>query len=276
MTPPHDAGLDYGTAAILGTLQGLAEFLPISSKGHLIIAERALGVHFEGVGFEVALHIGTLVAVVLYYARDLAALAAAVPATLGALARGRRPADERGTTLVALALGTLPAVVAALAFGDVIAAHFHDVRISLAGFALTGLVLWTTRRAGPGSDAVTLPRGLLVGVAQSAALLPGVSRSGSTIGAGVAAGLSRAAAARFSFLLSIPTVLGAIAHSLPAIASGETGARLEGPLLLGIAVSFAVGLAAIHILLRIAQRNRLDLFSWYLWALALAGLVVFR
>ncbi len=276
MSQGADGGLSYASAAILGLVQGLTEFLPVSSKGHLVLTERLLGVRVSGIGVEVALHIGTLVAVVLYYAKDLLAVSRALPAALGALARGRLPSDAPGRLLLGLVLGTLPAVLIVIAFGDQIEAHFHSIRIALAGFVLTGVVLWTTRRGRGQRDEATLRDALLIGAAQGAAVLPGVSRSGSTIGAAVALGLSREGAARFSFLLSIPAVLGAIAHSAGDIVRGDSGVAFGGPLLLGILVSFVVGLLSIHLLLGIARRNRLDMFSWYLWTVALAGFVFLR
>lgn len=293
MTPQADGGLGFGTAALLGLLQGLTEFLPISSKGHLVIAEKLLGVHAEGIMLEVTLHLGTLLAVILYFRRDLAPMLRALPATGLGLARGRLPADSAGRLIVALVAGTVPAIVVVLVAGDAIEAIFHSTRVTLAGFALTGLVLWTTRRAhGLGRETAGIRDGFLVGAAQAAAVLPGVSRSGTTIAAGVGVGLSREAAARFSFLLSIPTVFGAIVHELPEIldaltsdatAAGPAASAASaasgiggGPLLVGVAVSFLSGLAAIYLLLTVARRNRLDLFSWYLWALAAVGFFVLR
>jgi undecaprenyl-diphosphatase len=292
-----NGGLGYGEAALLGFVQGVTEFLPISSKGHLVLVETLLGLHLPGVQVEVALHLGTLLAVALYYARDLGAIAASVPGALRALAARRWPRDAAGRMLAGLAVGTIPVVAAVLVAGDLIEAHFHSVRLVFTGLAATGLVLWTTRRAGAGDEVVTFRRALLVGAAQSVALVPGVSRSGSTIGAGLAAGLSRETAARFSFLLSIPAVLGAIVHTLPdliggpgeaaalvatagtASAAGAPAASptfLAGPLAVGIVVSFATGLLAIHALLRIARRNRLDVFSWYLWIASAVGFFVTR
>jgi undecaprenyl-diphosphatase len=289
MTSRPDGALDFGTAALLGLVQGLTEFLPISSKGHLVIVERLLGVHAEGVTLEVALHIGTLLAVVLYYWRDLWLIAVAVPGVVAALVRARLPADPIGRLFVALALGTLPAVAVVLVAGDLVESVFHAPRLAFAGFALTGFVLLTTRGRVAGRDDAGIRDGLLVGAAQAFAVLPGVSRSGTTIAAGVAAGLSREAAARFSFLLSIPAVLGAVVHELPdLLGSGGAGTGAAGagaaaggvafgwPLVLGVAVSFVTGLAAIRILLVVARRNRLDAFSWYLWALAAAGFLFIR
>ncbi len=283
--PRPDGALDFGTAALLGFVQGITEFLPISSKGHLVLVERLLGVRSEGVALEVALHIGTLFAVVLHYWRDVKSLAAATPRAAATLVRGRFPTDPAGRGLVALALGTVPAVAVVLVASDAIESVFHSPRLAFAGFALTGFVLLTTRGRVAGRDDAGIRDALLVGAAQAFAVLPGVSRSGTTIAAGVAAGLSREAAARFSFLLSVPAVLGAVVHELPELLgppgagasdAGGGSAALGGPLALGVAVSFLTGLAAIRILLVVARRNRLDVFSWYLWALAAAGFLFLR
>jgi undecaprenyl-diphosphatase len=296
VNPSASGGLGFGTAAILGLLQGITEFLPISSKGHLVIAGKLLGVHSEGILLEVTLHIGTLLAVVLYYRHDLGPILGAFPRTALGLARGRGPSDEAGRLLIALVVGTIPAILVVLVAGDTIEAIFHSARVTLAGFALTGIVLWTTRRRGEGRGDARILDGLLVGTAQAAAVLPGVSRSGTTIAAGVAAGLSREGAARFSFLLSIPAVLGAVVHELPEIlgiltadagavpaaaasataSGGAVPTVAAGPLLLGVAVSFISGLAAIKLLLVVARRNRLEVFSWYLWGLAVLGLFILR
>lgn len=282
--PPADPGLGFGASILLGLVQGLAEFLPVSSSGHLVLAERLLGVRAAGVTVEVALHIGTLAAVVLYYARDLAAIARAAPAAVAALVRGRLPRDAPAATLLHLAAGTVPAALVVLVAGDAIEEHFHSVRLVLGGLVVTGLALWTTRRARAGRPDVTVRTALLVGAAQAVAILPGVSRSGSTIAAGAALGLSRESAARFSFLLSIPAVVGAIVHEAPdLLAGGAAGANTAGavaggsigaPLLAGVAASCVSGLLAIRLLLGAARRNRLDLFSWYLWTLAAVGFLL--
>lgn len=249
--------------ALLGLLQGLTEFLPVSSSGHLVVARALLGVSVPGVALEAAAHLGTLWALLLYFRRDLVHLAV----------RARFRGEERRYVAL-LALGTVPVALVGLVARDAIEQTF-------AAPALVGWMLWVTaavlvvgdRRARGGSrDRVCVADAVAVGLAQAAALLPGISRSGSTVAAGLARGLRPVVAARYSFLLSIPAVAGASAFALlPAV--GRPGVEWAG-LALAMGCAFASGLAAISLFLRVVRAGVLWPFALYCAALGTAVLAL--
>ena len=191
--------MDTLSTLLLGVLQGATEFLPISSSAHLVIAQTLLKIQHPGLMVEIVLHLGTLVSVLVYFRRDLWQLAQ------GSLLRGRVGAAVR-REVGYLGLATVPAVVVALALGDKVEAAFEDVRFSGMMLLVTTAVLvlsrWATRREGA---RLTWGIALVIGLAQALAILPGISRSGTTIVTGLWLGLKPEAAARFSFLMAIPT-----------------------------------------------------------------------
>lgn len=247
--------------ALLGLVQGLTEFLPVSSSGHLALGQALLGVESPGLALEAAVHLGTLGAVLLYFGGDLLALA-------GGLATDR--AARRYVLL--LALGTLPVALVGLLLGEVLEGAFASPRAVGGAFLGTALLLglgaWAARRAR--RETVTVGDAGAVGVAQALALLPGISRSGATVAAGLLRGLSPASAARFSFLLSIPAIGGASALAL-ARAVGEPGLSPGGLALAG-GCAFASGLLGIHVFLSLLRRGKLWPFALYCTALGLAAL----
>ena len=253
---------------ILGAVQGVTEFLPISSSGHLVLFQRFLGLDPPGVLLEALLHWGTLAAVLVVFRKDLADLVRSL--TPRGTIEGRK---EVGL----LAAGTVPIVVLGLLLRSSIGGVFASTAVLGAGFLATGVLLALTgvvRRRAERNQAHFVDA-VGVGVAQAAALLPGLSRSGATIAAGLFAGLTPRRAARFSFLLSIPALFGAGLVSLwDAIHAGATGAPWSG-LVVGAFVAFVVGLLAIKTLLVFVARGRLWVFSIYclgLGAFVLVGL----
>lgn len=248
------------TAIWLGVVQGLTEFLPVSSSGHLVIAQHFMS-DFEqpGLLFDVVLHLGTLGAVMVYLRREVALLLSGLkPGSTGTA--GRR-------LIMLLVLGTIPAVIAALLFKDAIEASFE--KLSVVGIALvcTGVWLLVTSRATHVTGGTrTLEQldtkdAVFVGLCQSVALVPGISRSGSTIGAGLLRGLAHGTAARFSFLLSIPAILGATVFNLrdAAFVSGDVWISYGA----GFLTAFAIGYGAISIVIRFLESQRFHLFGYY-------------
>ena len=251
----------------LGLVQGLTEFLPVSSSGHLVLAGRVLHLTMSGVAFEIWLHVATLTAVVAALWRDIAGI-------LRGILPGARPeAARRAWTLTgAIVLGTLPAVAVGLLAKDAIEAAFTSVRMVGIDLLLTAVILSLSRLRRPGDAPLTLRRGFLIGVAQAVAILPGVSRSGSTLAAGSLLGLRGAEAARFSFLLSLPAILGAAvldAKEVNALGQGE-------PLVLAVGfVTAAVsGYFAIRVMWRVMERGRLALFAPYCAILGIAAILL--
>ncbi|MGB9866894.1 MAG: undecaprenyl-diphosphate phosphatase [Bacillota bacterium] len=243
----------------MGLIQGVTEFIPVSSSGHLAVLEHLLGVKPPGASFEIALHMGTLVAVLAYYRRELADL------LLGLLDPDRR---EQRHLALAIVIGSVPAAIVGVAAEASVESAFASMRSVGVGFLIGGtlMLLGSLGRAhnGPRRARVSAADALWVGLAQSVALLPGVSRSGSTISAGVLRGLSREAAAKFSFLLAIPVVGGAGALKLLRLWHGQGTLGVE-PLALAIGlVSSAIsGYVSIGALVGWLKKRSLRSFGWY-------------
>jgi len=243
--------MEYMHAAVLALLQGLTEFLPISSSAHLILAPVLFGWPDQGLAFDVAVHIGTLIAVIIYFRDELRRM---LFAGVGSL-RGRWNSDAKLAWIVVV--GTLPVVIAGLLFKSVIEEQLRDPRIIGYTAILFGLLLWyadATSRRVRGEETLGWRDAILVGLAQAVALIPGTSRAGITMTAGLMLGLTREAAARFSFLLSIPTLIASGALVSYELVSGD--ARVDwGVLAFGAAVAGVSAYACIHFFLRLLGRT---------------------
>jgi len=252
--------------AILGLIQGLTEFLPVSSSGHLVIGERLLGLDPPGVLLEACLHVGTLAAVLWVFRGDLVELARGLT---------RRGTIERRKEIGLIAAGTVPIVVAGLLFRSVADVAFSSLAIVGGGLLFTAAALAVAERlrARAGRRQLRFSDALAIGVAQAAALFPGVSRSGTTISAGIAGGVEPTRATRFSFLLAIPALVGAALLNLWEVASSGGWDGAWAGLAVGTVVSFLVGIAGIHALLAIVRKSRLWVFSIYCGCVGLAALI---
>lgn len=267
--------MDLWSAAILGLIQALTEFLPVSSSGHLVLGQALLGVQAEGgAAFEVAVHFGTLLSVLLLFRAEVGQL-------LGALARAlRAPGQVRAAwgqdpalrLLGAIALGCVPAGLVGVLFKDQLEAAFGSVTLVGAALLFTGVVLLSTRFAPEGQGQVSLGRGLAIGVAQAFAILPGISRSGSTIAVGLFLGVERDAAARYSFLLSLPVVAGATLLKAKDLLEAPPGADLAAALGVGAVVSFVAGLGALWLVMAVVRKGWFRHFGWYCLAAGAAAL----
>lgn len=252
-------------AIVLGLVQGVTEFLPISSSAHLALFPWIFGWQDPGLAFDVALHWGTLIALAVYFWRDWARLAAGVWRAV----RERR-ANEDAVLAAKLAVGTVPAGVAGVLLESAAERSLRSPWVIAAMLAIVGALLWIVdRRARPGDERRTPGWGgtVAIGVAQALALVPGTSRSGITMLAGLLLGLPRPAAARFSFLLSGPVILAAGLKKLPDILHGD-----PLPTAVGLVVSAVSGGFAIAFLLRYLERGSFAPFAIY--RLALAAFVV--
>ena len=249
-------------AAVLGLVQGLSEFLPVSSSGHLVLGQALLGTRTGGITFEVLVHFGTLLAV-------LTALHDRVRALVTGCLRGR--SDARWTVLL-LALATVPAAAVGFLFEGAIEATFADPRAACGWLILTGAVLFSTRFASGRRIQLDLPDAVAIGLAQAFAILPGVSRSGMTISAGLWRGVDAREAAVFSFLLSVPVILGATAVKVSALVAHPPAWEALVPLLVGTVAAYVAGVVAIRWLLAILRGGRLDRFAYYCWAVGILGL----
>lgn len=297
--------MTWWEAAIMGVVQGLTEFFPVSSSGHLVMTERLLGLALPGVAFEVALHMATLVSVlVVYRARVLALL------------RGCLRFDEESAWpyVLKLALASIPAAIVGVGLKDFFEARFDDPVFAGTMLLVTGCVVWSTRWARDGfrgrapdlipvavAAVVSLLAGtlvpflavvaiqglimltaratapaetqaepawggaLLMGIAQALAILPGISRSGSTVVAGLWRRIDAVAAAEFSFLMSIPAILGAGVLSLPDLSADGAGASVPA-LVAGSLAALVSGVLAIRFFVALLKRQSFHAFAWYCWA----------
>lgn len=265
---------DYLRAIVLGFIQAVTEFLPVSSSGHLVLAPELLGEGPSSLTFDVGLHLGTLVAVIGYFWRDWMAIAIATAADVRATRLDVRRWSPYGRLGLLLALGTVPAVIVGLLFEDWIDENARDPLVVGVMLIVGGILLGMADRWGAQVGRLldmTAGRSLLIGAAQAVALIPGVSRSGATITAGRALGFDRLSAARFSFLLSAPVILGAGILQIARAATGGEAAEW-GPMLTGALVSAVVGALVIRALLSFLQRATLAVFVWYRIALGVAVL----
>ncbi|MGE5173635.1 MAG: undecaprenyl-diphosphatase UppP [Betaproteobacteria bacterium] len=258
-------------AIILGIIQGLTEFLPISSSGHLILAEWATnwkGELINNLTFDVSLHAGTLVAVLWYFWRDWLHLGTATVKML----RGKAPAHEARLVWY-IFFATIPAGVIGMKYEHIIETIFRNPLLVAAALIAGSLIIWLADKYSSKERylaSMTFGHAFFVGIAQAVALVPGISRSGITISAGLTAGYRREDAARFSFLLSTPVIAGAAIFKLKHISLN--GDALIG-FVLGTVSSALVGYLAIRFLIRYLERHSLELFVWYRLVLA-AGVVL--
>lgn len=265
-------------ALVLGIVQGVTEFLPVSSSGHLVIFQHLFGIHEPVVAFDIAVHVGTLLAVIAFFFKDLIAIVAGVLAFTGDCLRRHRlrmpdatAPDARMAALIII--GSVPTGIIGILFKDMAEALFSSVALVGISLCVTGAILWGTRRLKePRADggAPGVGKALVVGVVQGLAIIPGISRSGSTIATGLYLGFNRESAARFSFLLSIPAVAGAgllgaldlmggNAMPLPVMAAGAVASGL-------------VGYASLALLVWIVKQGRMHLFAPYCLAAGLVSL----
>jgi undecaprenyl-diphosphatase len=268
-------------AIILGIIQGLTEFIPVSSSGHLIAVPALLGWSYQGKSFDAAVHLGTLAALLIYYRRDWARI---ISGFVGHIVRKTPYAkeDEAGGRLfVPILVACIPAAIVGLAFERIIEetlSRWQFVALALVVFGLLMLAADRTGKRCREIGQMGYRDYLVIGLAQTIALLPGVSRSGITITAGLFRGLDRASSARFSFLLSTPVVFGAGVFALRSMLAEGMGASEWSAFAWGFVSAMASGYLAIHFLMTYLQKRSLTVFVVYriCLAAALVGVFVLR
>ena len=261
---------------VLGLLQGATEFLPVSSSGHLVMGQTLLGLEVPGMGFEVALHVATLVSVVVAYRVRIGVLLAGV---------GRRDREQMRYAGL-LVLASVPAAIAGIGFGDFFASLFDSAAVTGVALLVTGCVVWSARGAlarGPAGKP-GIGTALLMGLAQAAAIVPGISRSGATVVAALWRGVDAREAAAFAFLMSVPAVAGAALLKVPELVSGRGGGGVAAEAagasaavsvaVLGVAAAVAcvTGVAAIRAFRAMLASRSLHRFAPYLWVVGAAFL----
>lgn len=262
-------GID--TAVILGLIQGVTEFIPVSSTGHLILGRDVLAASGEtALAFDAVLQMATALAILVYFLPDLRDL---LQNEKRQIAHTNIPISWRAVGIIALA--TVPGVIAGILLEPLMSSAFRSPQV-VAGALIAGSVLILVAEHLPNYDQesqLTYKNGFIVGLFQCLALIPGMSRSGSTISGGLLTGLSRPTATSFSFLLGMPILFGAGGKMLFELVGSASFGEIWLPLVIGCIVAFISGLLAMHVLMRFVRSNRLDWFAGYRILLAIAVLV---
>jgi undecaprenyl-diphosphatase len=264
-------------SVILGLLQGLTEFLPVSSSGHLVLGQIFFGITDPSLAFNISVHMGTLGAVLVVYVTDIRNMAASVLSGTARMVR-RQPVFSESDEHLKLALfilaGSVPTALIGLGLKQFEAVLFSSARLVGMMLLVTGTVLWASRRfylAENAGKPLDLKRALIVGISQGLAVIPGISRSGTTIACGMFCGIDRQTAARFSFLLSIPAILGA--ECLSVIESLDQDVQFDAAVIYGTLVAFVSGLIALKLLIKLVHAGKFHLFAPYCWLLGVMVLV---
>ena len=268
--------MSYFEAVILGLVQGLAEFLPISSSGHLALLQQWFGIREDNVLlFTVLLHVGTLISVFFIYWKDIWELIVELCLTIKDLCTGKglrfeeRPVRKLGIMII---VATIPTGIIGVLFGDFFDSLYTSVIPIGIGLIITGFLLIIAENMGEGNRGIqqmNFRNAIFVGLVQGVAICPGISRSGSTLFGSLLCNLDRKFAVKFVFLISIPSILGSAVLEAPdAIKAGFDMTQL-GPVFVGMAVAAISGLVAIKAMIKIVSDKKLNYFSYYVWALGL-------
>ena len=268
--------MDIIQAIIIGLVQGLTEFLPVSSSAHLIFIQHALGVGSD-MTFDVILHVGTLVAVIAFFFKDIALMIYAFILSIKDLLTGKFIQGLREESYKRLAwyviLGTIPIGLVGVLFNNTIESIFQGVNIPAFFLLITGTLLYVSQRINPGNttqENLTLKESIILGCGQAIAILPGLSRSGTTIATGLTLGLDKEFAAKFSFLLSIPAIVGAAVVEIKDLTLTDVNLIAY---IVGFIIAAISGYLAIKFLIQLIQKRSLDIFAYYCWIVGIIILI---
>lgn len=272
--------MTYLQAVILGLVQGLAEFLPISSSGHLAILENFFGIKENSMlFFAVMLHFGTLLSVFVVFWKDIVELFKELILTIKdligrkGLRLDERPIRKLGVMII---VSCIPTAIIGFAFGDIFEGIYSKPILIGVMFIITGLLLLAAETWGGGNrniNNLNYRNSIFIGIVQGLAIIPGISRSGSTLFASLLCKLDREFAVKFVFLISIPTILGSFILELPdGLKEGVSG-QMWGPIIVGMLVAFLSGLFAVKVMLKVVANKKLKYFSIYLFVLAAAVII---
>jgi len=267
-----------GNAIILGLLQGLTEFLPVSSSGHLVLGKALLGIPEQGIAFEVFVHFGTLLAVVTIFRKDIVNLFQAFfslfkKSTYSQGFSKKYASDADLRLLIFICLATIPAVIVGLLFEDYVETAFSSPHFVGVTLIITAVILSATFFKSKTEKPMNLLNTFIIGVAQAFAIMPGISRSGSTISFGLFQKMSGNDAARFSFLLAVPAILGAVVLKTSELIKTGISGEFFLVLLVGTIASYISGYIAIETLLSIVRKGKLYLFAPYCLIIGILALV---
>jgi len=270
--------MDIIQAIIIGIVQGLTEFLPISSSAHLIFIQELLGAEEANLAFDTLLHFGTLIAVIGYFFKDVVEMIKAFLSSIADIFRGKFKQGFKEDQYKKLAwlviLGTIPVGLVGILFKTQIEATFNSLTIPAFFLLITGILLYTSQRINIGNrniEKTGIKDSIIVGIGQALAIIPGLSRSGTTIASGLYLGFDKEFAAKFSFLLAIPAILGASIVQIQDIGTGfDTNIMAY---VFGFLAALISGYLAISIVLKLIKEKSLDVFAYYCWIVGAAILI---
>lgn len=270
--------MDIFTAILIGIIQGLTEFLPVSSSAHLVFAQQFLGVTQNNLAFDVLLHLGTLVAVIGYFLPDIIRMIVAFFRSILDIFKGNFIEELRKDPYKKLAwltiIATIPVGLVGVLFQKQVESLFNGITIPAFFLLITGCLLYFSQRYNVGDKNIRemgLKETIVVGIGQACAIVPGLSRSGTTIASGLLVGLDKEFAAKFSFILSIPAILGALVVQLGDISAGLGANTL--PFIAGFLAAAISGFIAIAFLLKLIKERSLDVFAYYCWIVGIIVLI---
>jgi undecaprenyl-diphosphatase len=260
-------------AIILGLVQGLTEFLPISSSGHLVLAQSILKIKETPLFFDIMLHFGTLMAVIVFFWRDIWEILSAL--------FGRDPNIRKSTKhyktkysarrfALYIIIGTIPTVIIALILKKTVENAFMNPLLVSIMLIFTGLILFVSGKFGQKEKSLNVINSLIIGIAQGIATLPGISRSGTTISTALILGIDNEKSARFSLLMSLPAILGATILEIKDIESIDVSI---GSIIAGVLVAFITGYIAIKFLVRVLSHGHFSKFAYYCWVIGILGII---
>jgi undecaprenyl-diphosphatase len=272
--------MDFFPSVLLGIIQGLTEFLPVSSSGHLVFFQNLLGFKEPEILFDVALHLGTLLAVFIFFRADLMQIVIDIKGYISGIFTKKASLasiKERPHALFALwvIVGTIPTGLIGVLFKDALESLFGKIGIVGLMIIVTGIIVGISRlipQSYMKKERMGFLPAILIGIAQGIAIIPGISRSGATIVCGLLCGMERELAARFSFLLSIPAILGALALQL---SSHKIGTIAVTPMLTGFVTAAIAGFVALKVLMKMVKRGNLAWFAPYCWMIGLMVIFIF-
>ncbi len=266
-------------AIILGIFQGIAEFLPISSSGHLVLLQNIFGIKEGNLFFTEMLHFGTLISIVIVYFNDIIRIIVEFFKMLGNGIKNKKFKITNGYQKLGLLIiiGSIPTAIIAFLFEDFFVSLYSSSLLPIGiAFLVTGVLLWIANNKSHGNKNVktmTFLDSIVIGTFQGIAIIPGISRSGSTIVGALFRGLDRSLATEFSFLLALPATFGAGLLGIIDVVKTDSEMAFTMPLLVGVALSAIVGIFAIKFLIKILKKDKLYYFSYYLWAIGIITII---
>jgi len=266
-------------AIVLGAIQGITEFLPISSSGHLVILRHFFHISIKGGTVEIFLHFGTLLSIVTVFNREIWQMIKEVSVAFFRMVHNlslKQPGGMNDSLIMSLyiIIGTIPAALLGLGFHDKMLGLFDNPESSFGALIVTGIILLSTFRVTNPTGSLTLLRVVVIGCAQALALVPGISRSGSTIAAGLLQGVRQNEAAYFSFYLALPAITGAVLVQSLEMLSESAAMDFSTALIIGTLTAYITGCIAIKMLLNVIRRRKFYLFGFYCLFVGIIGLIV--